>query len=209
MQQELLDAAERCLEQWPSDAIGIRHIAREANVNSAMINYYFGGKQGLFVALYEALERSFSNSLRDLEDRLTPASRPPIAQLIGIQIDFYTRHQGLFKLVWRELQGAAEAAYPGEKTAHSSMVYASVLSLLRRMMQLNLIQQDINPSYAAYIIVSLCGHPFVMGAMFEKNSGIPFSDLKDGHWAAYVTRVVEDHLGLSGHSSRNQKLRSQ
>lgn len=194
--QELLDAAERCLEQAAAGDVGLRHIAREAGVTTAMINYYFGGKHGLFVALYEALERTFSNSVRELELQLSSSSYPPIDRLINVQIEFYARHQGLLKLIRLELQESAESALTPDTPVHSSIVYDSVVSLLLRMMKLGLIRKDVNASYAASIIVCICCHPFVMGAVFEKSTGIQLSDIKDGQWATYAARMVEEHLGL-------------
>jgi AcrR family transcriptional regulator len=195
VQTQLLNAVERCLEKKEIDEIGIRDIANEANVNSAMINYYFGSKHGLFVAMYSRLEKLFSERLRQLEHGLTPASRDTVERLVQIQNEFYLRHQALFKLVWRDLRerGDDSDGQP-QRSDQSSIVYERVVSLIRRMMQLDLIRHDINVEYAAYIIVSLCGHPFVMGAMFERNSGIQFTDLENGRWPAYVARVIEDHL---------------
>src|SRR5262245_9782564 len=50
----LLNAASSYLADKPSAAISIRAIADYAGVNSALISYYFGGKDGLLAALIDA-----------------------------------------------------------------------------------------------------------------------------------------------------------
>ncbi|OIQ50885.1 putative HTH-type transcriptional regulator YttP [Pseudodesulfovibrio hydrargyri] len=45
--ESILKAAAKLFADYSYDMVGIRDIAREADVNSAMISYYFGGKSGL------------------------------------------------------------------------------------------------------------------------------------------------------------------
>jgi len=63
-------------------AVGIREIAREADLNSALISYYYGGKPGLLKAIFEefcslmilTLARTF-NSSSNLPELLKTTSR--------------------------------------------------------------------------------------------------------------------------------------
>jgi AcrR family transcriptional regulator len=50
-QLEILSAAEKLFAEEGFDGASIRHIARDANVNIAMISYYFGSKEKLLEAL--------------------------------------------------------------------------------------------------------------------------------------------------------------
>ncbi len=61
----LLEAAILCFAEKGFDATGIREIARRAKANSALVQYHFGGKTGLYA---EALKHIFS-------------SRPPVPPL--------------------------------------------------------------------------------------------------------------------------------
>lgn len=47
-----MKAAARLFAEYSYDTVGIRDIAREAGVNSAMISYYFGGKSGLHQEIF-------------------------------------------------------------------------------------------------------------------------------------------------------------
>jgi AcrR family transcriptional regulator len=48
VRNSLLDAAARCLTRKPFAQVGIRELAAEAGVTSAMIHHYFGSKTGLY-----------------------------------------------------------------------------------------------------------------------------------------------------------------
>jgi AcrR family transcriptional regulator len=53
----ILEAAITILARDGYQSLTARHVAEEAGTNLALINYYFGGKQGLLLAVYDVLER--------------------------------------------------------------------------------------------------------------------------------------------------------
>ena len=59
--QRLLDAARSCFLKQPYSKVSTLKIAEHANVNKALINYYFNSKQGLFEAMIlDVVEPAFS-----------------------------------------------------------------------------------------------------------------------------------------------------
>jgi len=50
--ESILKAATMLFAEHSYDSVGIRDIAKEAGVNSAMISYYFGGKSGLHQEIF-------------------------------------------------------------------------------------------------------------------------------------------------------------
>jgi AcrR family transcriptional regulator len=50
---ELLDAAERLFRDLPPDQVGLKDIAREADVSHALITHYFGTFDGLVESVFE------------------------------------------------------------------------------------------------------------------------------------------------------------
>ncbi len=53
----IVDAAIAILGRDGFQKLTARNVANEAGTNLALINYYFGGKQGLLLAIYDRLER--------------------------------------------------------------------------------------------------------------------------------------------------------
>ena len=64
---QLLNAAREHFLSREFKAVSIRHIAETAGVNGAMVNYYFGSKQGLYMAMVEALFQRLEASLGELD----------------------------------------------------------------------------------------------------------------------------------------------
>lgn len=49
----IIEIAEKLFSELGYDGASTRHIAQDAGVNMAMLNYYFGGKEGLYLAVFE------------------------------------------------------------------------------------------------------------------------------------------------------------
>jgi TetR/AcrR family transcriptional regulator len=71
----LLQAARSHFLSREFKAVSIRQIAETAGVNGAMVNYYFGSKQGLYLAMVDDLLESLEQTLQGLsgEGQLTVA----------------------------------------------------------------------------------------------------------------------------------------
>jgi AcrR family transcriptional regulator len=59
----ILDVAEKVFAELGYDGASTRLISGEANVNMAMLNYYFGSKEGVFLAIFERRISSFQSVL--------------------------------------------------------------------------------------------------------------------------------------------------
>ncbi len=62
----ILDVAERVFSELGFDGASTRTISGEAGVNMAMLNYYFGSKEGLFLAVFERKIASFRHVLQNI-----------------------------------------------------------------------------------------------------------------------------------------------
>lgn len=57
--QKIVLAALECIEKEGINSVTIRSIAKEADVNSAAINYYFGSKEKLIEEAFEHIQKDF------------------------------------------------------------------------------------------------------------------------------------------------------
>jgi len=62
----ILDVAEKVFSDLGFDGASTRMISGEAGVNMAMLNYYFGSKEGLFLAVFERKISSFQALLQNI-----------------------------------------------------------------------------------------------------------------------------------------------
>lgn len=71
--QRIMDSAISLFAQKGYAGVGVREIARTADVNIAMISYYFEGKLGILKSIIEEFFDRYSNIFRDIDDQ----SKPP------------------------------------------------------------------------------------------------------------------------------------
>lgn len=71
--EHILKIAARLFAMRTYDTVGIRDIAREADVNSAMVSYYFGSKVGLLREIFSRFTNLFMcEAKRCMDQSLTP-----------------------------------------------------------------------------------------------------------------------------------------
>ena len=82
--EAILAAAEQLFSLEDFDAVSVRDLAKAANVNVAMISYYFGSKEKLFETLIISRIETSQGSLKDIV-----ASDKPLLDRMYDIIDFY------------------------------------------------------------------------------------------------------------------------
>ncbi len=87
-QLQIIDTAEQLFARNGFDGTSVRDIAEAAGVNSAMISYYFGSKEGLMQALFQ--ERTGHVRLK-VESLLKDDSLLPLQKMQALADDYVER----------------------------------------------------------------------------------------------------------------------
>jgi AcrR family transcriptional regulator len=99
---QILAAAEVLFSEHGYEGTSVRMLAKEAKVNIAMINYYFGSKENLFSELVEYRSSFLREKLKWLnEDIENPVAR--IERLIDLIVDKVFSNPRFHRLVHREI----------------------------------------------------------------------------------------------------------
>ena len=105
-------------------------IAARTHTTRALINYYFGGKEQVYLAV---LEHVYAE-IRQAEDRLDLDALPPaeaIRRIVAFTYDYYLEHDGFVRLVVAENQAG------GRHLRRSRMIRSlnrSIIDTLRRVL---------------------------------------------------------------------------
>lgn len=100
--QAILDAAEKLFSETGYEGTSTRHIAKEANANMAMINYYFSSKEGVFVEIMSERISSFSKQLKIInEDKITALEK--LHKVIEGYVNRIFSNITFYKMMHREL----------------------------------------------------------------------------------------------------------
>jgi len=100
--ERILDVAERMFSDLGYDGASTRIISKEAGVNMAMLNYYFGSKDGLFTAVFERRVSTFRVTLQNINNE-NINSWEKLQRCIDYYIDRIISNSCFHKLIHREL----------------------------------------------------------------------------------------------------------
>jgi len=99
---DILKAAELLFSEFGFEGTSTRQIAKESGANMAMINYYFGSKEGVFLEIMESRISGFKSQLSEINKEQIPAKE----KLLKV-IDQYTKrifsNISFHKMMHREL----------------------------------------------------------------------------------------------------------
>jgi len=99
----ILDVAERVFSDFGFDGASTRMISGEAGVNMAMLNYYFGSKEGLFLAIFERKISSFQTLLQNIGADGSMTSWDKLALCMDKYVDRIIVNNCFQKLINREI----------------------------------------------------------------------------------------------------------
>ncbi|USG67206.1 forespore capture DNA-binding protein RefZ [Brevibacillus ruminantium] len=102
--QRILSAAAILFDRNGFHGTSVRQIAEQADVNVALISYYFKGKQGVLERLISSYFETLFEQLGELEQHM--AARPPLERLeevIRLYLTFQCEHASTTRLIQREL----------------------------------------------------------------------------------------------------------
>lgn len=164
--ETLLEAATREFARSGYHGASTRAIARAANVNQALIGYHFGGKEGLyqavFVAIAEALERRMAPELQALERLLAEpgvsrrdclaALERICAGMAGLMLQPETEYWS--RLILREQQQPG----PAFGTLYERFMKRVLDTVTRAVAHL---RPDLPPHEVKLLVVSLLGQVLV------------------------------------------------
>lgn len=101
-QKHLLIVAERLFATNGFDGTSVRDIAQEANVNLAMISYYFGSKEKLLQAVFEMRTRHIREQIIGMIEDQEMEPLEKIYTLIEQYVERIMNHQHFHKIMVRE-----------------------------------------------------------------------------------------------------------
>lgn len=99
----ILDVAERVFSELGFDGASTRTISGEAGVNMAMLNYYFGSKEGLFLSVFNRKITSFQNLLQNIGSDPNMSSWDKIERYIEMYAQRVVSNNCFQKLLYHEI----------------------------------------------------------------------------------------------------------
>jgi AcrR family transcriptional regulator len=99
----ILDVAEKVFSELGFDGASTRTISGEAGVNMAMLNYYFGSKEGLFLAVFNRKITSFQNLMQNIGSDESMSAWNKIEKYIEIYAQRVVNNNCFQKMIYQEV----------------------------------------------------------------------------------------------------------
>ena len=99
----ILDVAEKVFAELGYEGASTRLISGEANVNMAMLNYYFGSKEGVFLAIFERRIASFQSVLLSIGNDDSTNSWEKLDKYIESYVDRVVNNNCFHVMLNREI----------------------------------------------------------------------------------------------------------
>lgn len=186
----LLDATAQLLSETTNINVSLNEISQRASVNSAMIKYYFGNKEGLLLALLERDAETAMTSLKALSEMDLPAQKKLKIHINGI-INAYYRSPYINRLIhYMAEKGSWQA---GRRVAQIFIepmveVYRDIISQGVREGVL----KDVDPGLLYYCLTGAADHIFHAGYSIPSALGV--DRLDDGMKQKYAELVCDIYL---------------
>lgn len=173
----VLDAAEGLFARRGYAMTSLQDIGREAGVSRNTPSYFFGSKEGLYVAVKERLANEVRAFAEEAEAaRTSEKERDPreaIAEALRSYVDFLAANPNYVRLVEREASGEA-AALEGASSPDARMA-ESLGSFGLEVLEKDLRRgpfREVDVSQLAASMIALCSFPFLLSGGLIRTLGI-------------------------------------
>lgn len=183
----LFDATAALLSERSTIEVSLSEIAQRSGLNSALIKYYFGGKEGLLLALLERVAERSMADLANLVDMDIPAEQKLRIHVSGI-INTYYRSPYLNRLInYMIARGDAASSQRVVKIFVEPMIAAYRAIVAQGVAEEAFRPMD--PGMLYYSVVGACEHIFYAGYSLPTTLGL--SALTEDVRQQYVQHVLD------------------
>ena len=188
--EALLNATAQLLSEASNIDVSLNEISQRASVNSAMIKYYFGNKEGLLLAVLERDAETAMTALKALSEMEIPAQKKLKIHINGI-INAYYRSPYINRLIHYMVESGSPAA--SKRVAQIFIepmieVYRDIVAQGVREGTL----RDVDPGLLYYCLVGAADHIFHAGYSVPSTLGV--ARLDDGIKQKYAEMVCDIYL---------------
>lgn len=153
----ILDAALRCFASTGYAATTIKDLASEAQVNSALLYYYFVDKQTLYRETLRHIAQRLSEAAgRRLDADLTPDDA--IRRFVQQQAEFLIANPHVPRLMLREMLEHTGRHAEGAIVSLIGGIFKRLCDVIRGGQEQGIFRGDVDPKYAAISTVSLVAY---------------------------------------------------
>jgi len=160
LRRRLVEVARGLFARRGFGEVGIREIARAANVTPGMISYYFGDKQGLYEAMLASVFEDMLARVRELAAQ-PPSAAGPLESLIRLYVSTIAAQPWLPSLMLREVLTGDSKLRGRFVQRFASRVGEVLPALIGAEVASGRLRPDLDPKLAVLSLVGMSVFPFL------------------------------------------------
>ncbi|MCO7226191.1 TetR/AcrR family transcriptional regulator [Pleionea sp. CnH1-48] len=182
--QKLIAAAIELLSEKSYRSVTIREIAERADVNSAMIRYYFENKENLFLAMFEELSVEHFNLVEN-----AVALENPVREFIYSTLNMIGKNTGMMRLIHDEILREDSPLKVAFIERFPKKMAQRLPRLIQAQIDKGLMRSDLNPKFAALSLMSMIIFPFTVPDVREQAWQMSQDDITSPAWAEHLYQL--------------------
>lgn len=160
---ELLRAAREHFLKRDFKAVSLREIAASAGVNGAMINYYFGGKRGLYLAMVDEVFDSLDVQMQ----RMNESAEYTVADFSRSYSKLLVENPWWPNFFVREILFSEGETKEAVLQRIRTLIAPKLLESIRSEIEKGHYRRDLNPEYTILSLMGMTIFPFLAAPMLE------------------------------------------
>lgn len=194
VREDLLAAARQLFLSYEFKAVSVRQIASQAGVNGAMVNYYFGGKKGLYLAMVEDVFSALEKPMKELNAH----GRESVREFIAGYMNFLASNPWWPNFVIREVMFGEEEIRQSIIEKVSATFARGLIGAVDGEIKSGRYRPDLEPELATWSLLGMMVFPFLSRPIASHI----FGQELDG---SAVTRLIAHTCELFEHGVAEQE----
>lgn len=187
----LIAATAKLLREKARTDITVREIAQSADVNPAMINYYFQNKNNLFLVFIEHLIERYVHAMTQLDAQLEtidPALEDPTRLIIATIVDVYSQNADGLRLLSAEIQLNSELkqAYSSRLASRTTKTFKRIL---RRLVERGIYRADLDVDLTAFTLETLLSQHVLQSGVMKAAFDLEPEPATISSWIDYLVGI--------------------
>ncbi len=193
LRSRLLDAAERLFAQQGYAATSVRAVADAAEVNPALVHYYFGDKHGLLEAVLEQALEPMVEALQALMSRPDASA----VDVLGLLHRLGSDHPNLPLLLVREALLPGGAARETFETRFAPRLGGRLPALVSQAKAAGRMVETTDPEALTALILSMGVFPFIAAGLIKRVIGLDLASDDRERLHRQAARLLESGVVAS------------
>lgn len=178
------------------EGVSIREISSAAQVNVAMVNYYFGSKENLYLSCIENFANASFEEVKKILERACDVRdfKSRFKEFLNYKMDSLVRNREMHFIILREMQSDRPEYFQKKVIQQLKPVFDLIEDFLKAAQQSGVIKSEFDVKGLALMSMGLLSQPFLAERFIKSEYG--FSFLEESYKQSYVEHVA--NLFFSG-----------